>query len=77
MVVKSELVPTGDVSYASPEPLLAEHCIDTLICGGLGENAFRRPEGARIKVYSGAKCDTDIAVQNLLDGKLIYAPKVN
>ncbi len=75
-VVKSELVPTGDVSHAALVGFLAERGVDTLICGGLGEKAFRLLIGAGIKVYGGAKCDTDIAVQNLLDGKLTYDPNV-
>ena len=75
-VVKSELVPTGDVSHAALIPFLAERGVDTLICGGLGEKAFKLLEEAGIKVYGGAKCDTDIAVQNLLEGKMIYDPKV-
>ena len=75
-VVKSELVPTGDVSHAALVGFLAERGVDTLICDGLGEKAFRLLEEAGIKVYGGAKCDTDIAVQNLLDGKLTYDPNV-
>ena len=75
-IIKSELVSTGDVSHAALVPFLVGHGVDTLICGGLGEKAFRLLESAGIKVYGGAKCDTDIAVENLLDGKLIYDPKI-
>ena len=75
-VIKSEMVPTGDASHAALVPFLAERGVDTLICGGLGEKAFKLLEAAGIKTYGTAKCDTDIAVQNLLEGKLIYDPMI-
>ena len=75
-VVKSEIVSTGEASHAALVPFLAEHGVDTLICGGIGEKAFKLLETAGIKTYGTAKCDTDIAVQNLLDNKLIYDPMI-
>ena len=75
-VTGTDMIPTGEVSHAALVDFLREHGANTLICGGMGEKAFRLLEAAGIQVYGGVSGDAAKAVDDLLNDRLVYDPFV-
>lgn len=75
-VTGAEIVSAGDASHAALVGFLSALGADALICGGMGERAFRLLEGAGIRVYGGVQGDADSAVNDLLADRLIFNPLV-
>lgn len=75
-ITGAEIVSAGDASHAALVDFLSALGADALICGGMGERAFRLLEEAGIKVYGGVQGDADRAVNDLLADRLIFDPLV-
>lgn len=69
-VVRSEVIESNGVGHGALAGLLADHTIDTLICGGIGGGAMAALEEAGIEVCAGAEGDTDAVVEAYLKGEL-------
>ena len=70
-VISSEVMGTNGIGHEALAYLLAEHAIDVLICGGMGQGAQDALADAGIEVCAGAEGDTDAAVDSYLRGELI------
>jgi len=70
-VVSSEIMGNGGTGHEALAGLLADHGIDVLICGGMGQGAKDALAEAGIEVFSGAEGDTDAAVEAYLKGELV------
>ena len=62
-VVSSEVMSSNGTGHGALAGLLAERSVEVLICGGLGGGAQAALAEAGIEVCSGAKGDTDQAVE--------------
>ena len=72
-ILSSEVVSAGGVGHEALAGLLAQHRIDLLICGGMGQGAQKALADAGIVVISGASGDADEAVRSFLRGELTSA----
>lgn len=72
-VISSEVVGSNGVGHGALAGLLAEHMIDTLICGGIGGGAMSALAEAGIEVCAGAGGDTDAVMELYLKGELSSA----
>lgn len=72
----SEIIDTAGSGHGALVGLLAQHGVDTLICGGIGAGAQNALAAAGIRLYGGAAGDADAAVHALLSGQLTYNPAV-
>lgn len=72
-ILSSEVMGTNGVGHEALAELLAEHDIDALICGGMGDGAKLALESAGIDVCSGATGDADEAVKAYIRGELVSA----
>ena len=70
-VVSSEVMSSNGTGHGALAGLLAERSVEVLICGGLGGGAQAALAEAGIEVWSGAKGDTDQAVEAYLKGELV------
>ena len=70
-VVSSEVMSSNGTGHGALAGLLAERSVEVLICGGLGGGAQAALAEAGIEVCSGAKGDTDQAVEAYLKGELV------
>ena len=70
-VVSSEVMGTNGVGHEALAGLLADHKIDALICGGMGQGAQDALSEAGIEVCAGASGDADAAVEAYLRGELV------
>ena len=70
-VVSSEVMSSNGTGHGALAGLLAERSVEVLICGGLGGGAQAALAEAGIEVCSGAKGDTDQAVEDYLKGELV------
>lgn len=68
-VISSEVISSNGVGHGA----LADRNVKALICGGIGGGAINALTEAGIEVCSGASGDTDKAVEDYLNGKLIDA----
>ena len=75
-IVKTEIVSTNGSGHGALAQFLHKHCIDTLICGGIGSGAQMALAEAGIKLYGGVIGEADAAVSALLADKLTYNPAV-
>ena len=69
-IVSAEIMGTNGIGHEALAELLAEHSIDALICGGMGQGAKDALAEAGIDVCAGAEGDTDAAVAAFLRGEL-------
>ena len=69
-VVSSEVIRSNGVGHGALAGLLADHTIDTLICGGIGGGAMAALAEAGIEVCAGAEGDTDEVIETYLKGQL-------
>ena len=70
-IVSSEVMDTNGVGHEALAYLLAEHKIDALVCGGMGQGAQDALADAGIEVCAGASGDADAAVEAYLRGELV------
>lgn len=75
-VVSSEVVSTNGSGHGALAGFLAEHGVDTLICGGIGGGAKNALAEAGIVLYGGVSGDADGAVDALLKGELRFNPDI-
>ena len=72
-VISSEVISSNGVGHGALAGVLADRNVKALICGGIGGGAINALTEAGIEVCSGASGDTDKAVEDYLNGKLIDA----
>lgn len=73
-IVREEVVDTMGSGHGALAGFLAAHQVDTLICGGIGAGARQALESAGIQLYGGCSGEADQAVQDLLNGRLLFDP---
>lgn len=73
-VVSSAVLPTNGSGHGALAGFLAQHGVDTLICGGIGGGARTALAEAGITLYPGASGEADAQVAALLAGSLSYDP---
>ena len=69
-VISSEVIESNGVGHGALAGLLADHTIDTLICGGIGGGAMAALADAGIEVCAGAEGDADAVIGAYLKGEL-------
>ena len=69
-VTASEVVSTNGQGHGALADFLAEHKVETVICGGVGAPMIGRLASYGIQAYPGVTGDADQAVTDLLAGKL-------
>ena len=69
-VVNSEVIQSNGVGHGALAGLLADHTIDTLICGGIGGGAMNAVAEAGIEGCAGAEGDTHEVIEAYLRGEL-------
>lgn len=72
-VISSEVISSNGVGHGALARVLADRNVKALICEGIGGGAINALTEAGIEVCSGASGDTDKAVEDYLNGKLIDA----
>ena len=72
-VVRAEVVNTNGSGHGALAGFLAQHGVDTLICGGIGGGAQAALAEAGIKLCGGVSGEADAAVAALLGGWGLYA----
>ena len=72
-VISSEVISSNGVGHGPFAGVIADRNVKALICGGIGGGAINALTEAGIEVCSGASGDTDKAVEDYLNGKLIDA----
>lgn len=75
-VTASAVVETNGQGHGALAGFLQNLGVDTLICGGIGGGAQMALADAGIAVYGGVYGDADDAVQDFLNGTLVYNPNV-
>lgn len=70
-VIYSDVISSDNTGHSALAGLLADHNVELLICGGIGQGARSALEAAGIAVVSGAEGDCDEAVISYLSGKLV------
>ena len=70
-VISSEVISSNGVGHGALAGVLADRNVKALICGGIGGGAINALTEAGIEVCSGASGDTDKAVEDYLNGKLM------
>lgn len=71
-VIHTEIVKTDGFGHGALATFLANHQVDALICGGIGAGAKNALSNAFIGLYGGVSGDCDAAIENLLNGTLVY-----
>lgn len=69
-VISSEIMSVEGKGHEALAEFLVENDIDTLICGGLGEEAIYALQVGGIEVFAGVEGDADEAVNAFLSGEL-------
>ena len=72
-VVRAEVANTNGSGHGALAGFLAQHGVDTLICGGIGGWAQMALAEAGIRLYAGCSGDADQRVAELLAGTLVSA----
>ncbi|MDO5292909.1 MAG: DUF134 domain-containing protein [bacterium] len=75
-IVNSQVVGTNGKGHGALAGFLTENKVDVVICGGIGGGAQDAMKQAGIKLYGGVSGDTDEAVNNLLEDKLVFDANV-
>ena len=73
-VVSAEVVDTNGSGHGALAGFLAQHGVNTLICGGIGGGAQATLANAGIRLYGGVSGEADAAVKALLGNHLDYDP---
>lgn len=76
VIASTQVVSTNGSGHGALAGFLAEHGVDTLICGGIGGGAQTALAQAGIRLYGGVSGEADAAVEALLAGKLDFDPNV-
>ncbi len=76
-IVKEQVVDTAGSGHGALAGFLAEHQVDTLICGGIGGGAQMALAEAGIRLFGGVSGSADEAVKALAAGSLEYNPAVH
>lgn len=71
-IVREEIIDTQGSGHGKLAPLLKQHGVDVLICGGIGEAARKMLADNDIRLYGGVSGDVRKAVENLLNGELDF-----
>lgn len=75
--IKSQkTIMNGDLKGREMAILLADYHVDTMIVGGIGENAKNNLEKNKIKVLVGANGNIDKIIQDYIDGNLFLNNEV-
>lgn len=72
-IVSAEVISSNGKGHGALAGVLAEQKVNALVCGGIGGGALDALAEAGIEVCAGASGNTDQAVQDYLDGKLVHA----
>lgn len=72
-IVSAEVISSNGKGHGALAEVLAEQKVNILVCGGIGGGALNALAEAGIEVCAGASGNTDQAVQDYLDGKLVHA----
>lgn len=75
-IVSSTVVDTMGSGHGALAGFLAANQVDVLICGGIGGGAKNALSQAGIELYGGVSGDADQAVQELIQGTLVFNPDV-
>lgn len=75
-IISSEVVDTNGSGHGALAGFLSFLGVKTLICGGIGGGAQTALKGAGIEVYGGVTGLCDLAVQDYLNGTLLFNPDV-
>ncbi|MGM9522572.1 MAG: NifB/NifX family molybdenum-iron cluster-binding protein [Oscillospiraceae bacterium] len=75
-VTDSQVLSTGGSGHGALAGFLADHGVDTLICGGIGGGAQQAIGEAGIRLFGGVSGSADAAVEALIKGELYYDPNV-
>ncbi|MBR5559240.1 MAG: NifB/NifX family molybdenum-iron cluster-binding protein [Oscillospiraceae bacterium] len=73
-VTKAVVVSTAGSGHGALAGFLAALGVDTLICGGIGGGAQMALQQAGIRFFGGVQGSADLAVEDLLAGRLSYDP---
>ena len=73
-IADSTIVDTNGSGHGALAGFLAEHGVDTLICGGIGGGARTALSEVGIQLYPGVSGSADQAVEALLQGTLTFDP---
>lgn len=65
-----DIVSMGENSHHSIASYIKELGVDTLICGGIGQGAVDALNSLGITIYAGNSGNADVAIFELLDGRL-------
>ncbi len=76
MVTESRVVDTNGSGHGMLAGILTALGVDTLICGGIGAGAQTALAEAGIRLYGGVSGSVDVAVNDLLAGKLVFNTNV-
>lgn len=71
-VVSTRIITSMKGGHGALSILLAEHKVDKLICGGIGNGAKEALSAANIEVFPGVSGDANESVQALLEGTLVF-----
>lgn len=69
-IVKKELVSTNGKGHGALVGFLAQHHVDILVCGGIGQGARDALTAQHIQFISGAKGNIDVILSQLVEGTL-------
>ncbi|MBQ2799210.1 MAG: NifB/NifX family molybdenum-iron cluster-binding protein [Ruminiclostridium sp.] len=75
-IISSEVVDTNGSGHGALAGFLSSLGVKVLICGGIGGGAQTALKGAGIEVYGGVTGLCDLAVQDYLNGTLLFNPDV-
>lgn len=75
-IKSTQVVDTNGSGHGALGEFLKAEGVKTLICGGIGGGAQTALAEAGIEIYGGVSGDADKAVEQLLEGKLVYNPDV-
>lgn len=75
-IISSEVADTNGSGHGALAGFLSSLGVKVLICGGIGGGAQTALKGAGIEVYGGVTGLCDLAVQDYLNGTLLFNPDV-
>lgn len=75
-IVSSEIVDTNGSGHGALATFLKEQNVSVLICGGIGGGAKDALFAAGILLFGGVRGMADDAVENYLNGTLVFNPDV-
>lgn len=75
-ITETQVVNTNGQGHGALAGFLTSAGVNILVCGGIGGGAQNALSEAGIQLFGGVTGDADQAVQDYLDGKLLYNPNV-